>query len=75
VWPSHIRKPCATWKRRSHFTQPDNRFDYGERRSSTIGLLDDTVVVIAHTETEDAIHVISMRKVTRHEREYYFANL
>ena len=56
------------------FTRPDNRFDYGEQRFNTIGLLETTVVVISHTETEDTIHVISMRKGERYEREYYFSN-
>jgi uncharacterized DUF497 family protein len=56
-------------------TRPDNRFDYGEARFSTMGLLGDGVVVIAHTETEDEIHIISMRKAERDERENYFASL
>jgi uncharacterized DUF497 family protein/uncharacterized protein (DUF4415 family) len=42
------------------FTKPDKRFAYGEARFSTMGLLGETVVVIAHTETEDEIHVIYM---------------
>ena len=57
------------------FTRPDNRFDYGEQRFNTIGLLGTTIVVISHTETEDTIHIISMRKAERHECESYFANL
>jgi uncharacterized DUF497 family protein len=28
--------------------------------------------VIAHTESEDEIRIISMRKAERHEREYFF---
>ncbi|MDR1311680.1 MAG: BrnT family toxin [Burkholderiaceae bacterium] len=56
-------------------THPDNRFAYEEARFSTVGLLGDKVVVIAHTETEETIHVISMRKAERHERENYFANI
>jgi uncharacterized DUF497 family protein len=57
------------------FTRPDHRFDYGEMRFSTVGLLEAEAVVIAHTETDDTIRVISMRKAERHEREYYFARL
>lgn len=34
------------------FTFEDNRFDYGEQRFVSIGLLDD-VVVIVHTETTE----------------------
>jgi len=33
-------------------TLQDHRFAYSEARFSTIGLLKDVVVVIAHTETE-----------------------
>jgi hypothetical protein len=54
-------------------TRPDTRFDYREARFSTVGLLGVEVVVIAHTETADRIHVISMRKAERHERELYFS--
>ncbi|MEF8730081.1 MAG: BrnT family toxin [Accumulibacter sp.] len=56
-------------------TRPDARFPYGEARFSTVGLLGVEVVVIAHTEAEDTIQVISMRRAERHEREYYFASL
>jgi uncharacterized DUF497 family protein len=59
----------------SGYTQtfPDNRFTYDEMRYITVGLLDGAVVAIAHTETEDNIRIISMRKAKRHERELYFA--
>lgn len=56
-------------------TRPDARFDYGEARFSTMGLLGVEVVVIAHTETEDTIRVISMRKAERHERKHFFSSL
>ncbi|MDR1848664.1 MAG: BrnT family toxin [Zoogloeaceae bacterium] len=55
-------------------TSPDHRFAYGEMRYITVGMLGDTVVAIAHTETEDEIRIISMRKADRHEREHYFKN-
>lgn len=51
----------------------DDREDYGEERYVTLGLLKNTVVVIAHTEQPDLIRVISMRKATRYEEENYFA--
>ena len=56
-------------------TRPDTRFAYTENRFSTIGLLGVEVVVIAHTETTDEIHIISMRKAERHEQKNYFASL
>jgi uncharacterized DUF497 family protein len=55
-------------------TRPDTRFTYDVVGFSTVGLLGVEVVMIAHTETEDAIQVISMRKAEHHEREYYFAS-
>ncbi|RME44716.1 MAG: BrnT family toxin [Caldilineae bacterium] len=54
------------------FTFEDDRFEYGEDRYITLGLLRGMVVVIAHTEREDVIRVISMRKATRNEQKIYF---
>ncbi|SEQ92417.1 hypothetical protein SAMN05421690_1003154 [Nitrosomonas sp. Nm51] len=56
-------------------TRPDTRFAYTENRFSTIGLLGVDVVVIAHTETVDEIHIISMRRAKRYEQKNYFASL
>ena len=56
------------------FTFEDNRFDYGEQRFITIGLLDD-VLVIVHTENVNEIRIISMRKANKHEQKLYFKNL
>lgn len=56
------------------FTFEDNRFDYGEQRFVTIGLLDD-IVVIVHTETAEEIRIISMRRASKHEQKLYFQNL
>lgn len=57
------------------FTLEDARFDYGERRCITLGMLRDIVVVIAHTETASTIRVISMRKATRNEETLYFKGI
>ncbi|MCM1512949.1 MAG: BrnT family toxin [Oxalobacter formigenes] len=43
-------------------------------RYVTVGLPGDKVVVMAHTETEDEIRIISRRKAQRYERERYFAS-
>jgi uncharacterized DUF497 family protein len=56
-------------------TFEDSRFEYGEQRFITLGLLDDTVVLIAHSETASELRVISMRKATRNEQILYFQNL
>ena len=57
------------------YTIEDRRFDYNERRFITLGLLRDTVVVMAHTETRAAIRIISMRKATRNEQELLFQSI
>lgn len=56
-------------------TMEDSRFDYGEQRFVTLGMIRDTVVVIAHTETPSEIRIISMRKATRNEQSAYFENI
>jgi uncharacterized DUF497 family protein len=45
----------------------DDRFDYGETRFITLGLLSGRVVVIAHTETHEVMRIISVRKATKNE--------
>jgi hypothetical protein len=57
------------------YTIEDDRFAYGERRFVTLGLLKDTIVTIAHTETEEEIRIISMRKATRYEQTIWFRNI
>ena len=57
------------------FTFEDDRKEYGEQQWVTLGLLQATVVVIVHTETEDEIHVISMRKADKDEQYLFFSNL
>lgn len=53
-------------------TTSDNRFDYGETRYLTYGLLRGEIVTVIHTETDDVIRVISFRKATKYEQEEYF---
>ena len=54
------------------FTYEDARFEYGEQRFVTLGLLAGVPVSIAHTESEDEIRVISFRKATSREAKRYF---
>ena len=54
------------------FTYEDSRFEYGEQRFVTLGLLAGVPVSIAHTESEDEIRVISFRKATSREAKRYF---
>ena len=57
------------------FSIADTRFDYGEDRFVTIGLLGSNVVVIVHSEDKDEIRIISMRKGTKNEQKIYFENI
>ena len=57
------------------FTFEDTRFDYKEQRWITIGLLGQTVVVMVHTESQNEIHLISMRKAQKNEQEIFYKNL
>jgi hypothetical protein len=57
------------------FTFEDDRFDYGEQRFVTLGLLNGTPVSIVHTETADHIHIISFRKATKNEQIIFFESI
>ena len=53
----------------------DDRFDYGEYRFITLGLLRGVTLVVAQTETDEVIRFISARKATHYEEESYFEHL
>jgi uncharacterized DUF497 family protein len=56
--------PCVTFV--------DDRFDYGEKRLITLGLLAGRVVILAHPPRGDDItRIISMRKANRREKKIY----
>jgi uncharacterized DUF497 family protein len=56
-------------------TIEDDRFNYGEQRFVTLGFLGGVAVSIAHTETEEHIHVISFRRASRNEEAILFESL
>lgn len=56
-------------------TFEDDRFDYEEHRFITAGMLSDVIVVIAHTETDEEIRIISMRKATKNEQKTFFQEI
>jgi len=56
-------------------TMEDDRYSYGEQRFVTLGLLNGRVVVVVHTEREDRIRVISVRKATKNEEQLYFSEV
>ena len=78
---TNLKKPGLDFVDAKHifkgplFTFEDNRENYGEQRWITLGPLGTKVIVIVHTETEDAIRVISMREADNDEKLLFFANL
>ena len=52
-------------------TFEDDRFDYGEERLITLGLLAGRLVVIAHSSRDEGTRIISMRKGNRREQKIY----
>ena len=52
----------------------DQRKNYGEQRMVGIGLLECAVVLIVHTESEDEIRIISMRRADSDETDLYYCN-
>jgi len=57
------------------FTIEDQRFDYGETRYITFGLLQFHVIVVAHTDENGIIRIISARKATKNEEKLYFQEI
>jgi uncharacterized DUF497 family protein len=57
------------------FTFEDDRLAYREQCFITLGVLRGRVVVIAHTEDNDEVRVISMREGTRREQSIFFRYL
>jgi uncharacterized protein len=58
-------------------TVEDDRYDYGERRFVTFGLLQGRVVAVAvvYTDRGDAMRLISVRKATKYEQRTYYAQI
>ena len=54
------------------FTMRDNRFNYGVKRFLTLGMLESIIIVIALSEEDNLIRIISMREVTKNEQKIYF---
>ena len=54
----------------------DRRDDYGEQRLSGIGVLAALLtVVVVHVESDESIHVISMRRADRDETNLFYKNI
>ena len=59
--------PCVTFV--------DDRFNYGEERLITLGLLAGRLVVITHAPRDEETRIIFMRKGNRREQEIYHKRL
>lgn len=55
----------------SVFTRLDTREDYGEDRYISIGRLEQTLIVVAHTSRKGYVRIISARPASRKERRDY----
>lgn len=53
-------------------TREDTREKYDEKRLVTFGLLNAEVVVFVHTDRDDDLHIISLRRAEPYEARYYF---
>jgi uncharacterized protein len=53
----------------------DDRFDYGERRFVSLGLLKGRVIVVVHVEQGGVTRIISARKATKYEQSIYFQGI
>ncbi|MDP1547202.1 MAG: BrnT family toxin [Anaerolineales bacterium] len=57
------------------FTIEDLRFEYSETRYITFGLLKFRVIVVAHTDENDVIRIVSARKAAKNEEKQYFKEI
>lgn len=55
--------------------QPDTQFHYDEHRSIAVGMLNAAVVLVVHVESNEIIRIISMRRATRNETNFYYENI
>lgn len=53
------------------FDAPDGRFEYGEPRMITVGVLDERMVVVVWTPRGEVRRIISMRKANEREQAAY----
>ena len=50
----------------------DNRANYGEERTILIGMSGQRILVVVYTERVQRTRIISARRATKHERDYYY---
>ncbi len=56
-------------------TFEDDSVDYYEQRFVSFGMFQERIVVVVHTEKNENIRIISIRKATKHEERYYYATI
>ncbi|MEH2382841.1 MAG: BrnT family toxin [Nostoc sp.] len=56
-------------------TVKDDRFNYGEERFITFGLIEGRVIAVVDTERDNLIRIISARKSTKNEEIRYFQQI
>ncbi len=49
----------------------DDREAYGEERIILLGMADGTILQVVYTERKQRTRIISARRATRHEQDYY----
>ncbi|MBX3291061.1 MAG: BrnT family toxin [Acidobacteria bacterium] len=54
------------------FTIEDDRFDYGETRYFSLGLLSGRVIAVSYTESNEEIRIISARRANKNEQKKYY---
>jgi uncharacterized DUF497 family protein len=57
------------------FSRYDDRETYGEQRTNVLGFLNNIVVHLTYTERGNDLHVISLRKATKHEIQVFAKGL
>lgn len=53
----------------------DDRYDYGEIRYVSFGMLQDIVVAVVYTESDESTRIISFRRATRNEEKDYYKRI
>ncbi len=56
-------------------TFEDDSVDYYEQRFVSFGMFQKRIVAVVHTEKNENIRIISIRKATKHEERYYYATI
>ncbi|NMF57208.1 BrnT family toxin [Pseudanabaena yagii] len=56
-------------------TVEDDRYNYGEQRFMTLALLQGRIIAVVHTENDDLVRIISVRKASKYEQQIYFEQI